>query len=115
MFSKIATRAALLVTGVVGIAGFTGAARANTLFTNLTGETVHFTTSCAGASGTDAWRVAPHSTGSLYCKAGESSMQVTIRTDRGPVDHVVRATVLDGHSYDLGFDDDGDVSIARRS
>lgn len=111
MFSKIATRFALLA---AGIAGLSGAAEANVMFTNLTGQTVHFSASCAGSSGSDAWAVDPHSDGAITCTNGATSMQVTIRTRHDDGDEVVRATVYDGRSYNLDYDRDGDVSIDRR-
>jgi hypothetical protein len=115
MFSKITTRVALLAAGIVGLAGLSGTARADVLFTNLTSQTLNFSISCAGSGGADAWRVNPHSTGALTCRNGADSAQVTIRTQHSNGTEVVRSTVFDGRSYDLGYDADGDVSIARRS
>jgi hypothetical protein len=49
MFNIITTRVALLAAGIVGLAGLSGTARADVLFTNLTSQTLHFSVSCAGS------------------------------------------------------------------
>ena len=115
MFSKFATRIALMAAGTIGIAGLSHAASASVLFNNLTSQDLRFTTACAKDTSTQEWVVDPHARGALYCRNGSDEMQVTIRTQRsnGTVE-VVRSTVFDGRAYDLGYDDDGDVSIARR-
>jgi hypothetical protein len=108
-----ATRIAAAAFGGLALVGLTTAARADMLFHNLTGQTLHFSISCDG-TGSDQWSIYPNDTGKLVCNNGSQAARVVIRTDHGPYDEVVRATVHDGGAYNLGYDRDGDVSIAPR-
>jgi hypothetical protein len=97
--------------GALALVAATTAARADVRFHNITGEALHFSITCTG-NGNDDWSIAPYSSGAISCTNGSPVAVVTIRTDRGPVDDVVRAVVHDGFSYRLGYDNTGDVSIA---
>jgi hypothetical protein len=93
-------------------AGVASTARADVAFRNVTGEPIHFGFSCDGY-GQDAWTVAPYRTLSIYCNNGSRVATVEIRTAHRHHDEVVRSTVWDGRTYELGFDGDGDVNIWR--
>ena len=106
--SRIVAAAAAL--GLVAFGG-ASAAKADVVFHNLTSQSIHFTMSCTG-NGSDLWTIAPHASGSIYCRNDSPAALVVIRTNHGGYDEVVRKTVVDGVSYDIGYDRDGDVSIA---
>ncbi len=101
-----------LIAGAVAV-GMTSAARADVLFHNTTGHTVFFSVTCDG-NGVDQWTLAPYGNRSLVCNNGAPEMRVFIKTAHGPDTVTVRATVWDGRTYNLGYDGDGDVSIASR-
>ena len=95
----------------LAVSGAATVAQADVLFHNVTDQTLHFSMTCNG-TGQDDYTIDPHSSGSLYCKNGSDAAVVTIRTDHGGYDEVVRAVVYDGSSYRLGYDGQGDVSLA---
>lgn len=101
------------IAAAAGAIAAPGAARADVLFHNTTGQTVYFGVSCNG-TGTDQWSVAPFATRSVVCENGSAAMRVYLLTDDTRGEVTVRATAWDGRSYNLGYDGDGDMSLALR-
>ena len=113
--NRITSRFFSVALGGFALIGVSSVAHADMLFHNITDETLYFGLSCNG-SGIDQWAIAAHDTRSIVCRNGSSVASVEIRTRERDGGHaVVHATVYNGVGYDLGFDDDGDVSIERRS
>lgn len=100
--------------GVLAFVGVATGAKADVRFHNVTDQTLHFSMTCNGRA-MDDWTITPYSSGSIDCTNGSSDAIVQIRTSHGRYDEVVRAVVHDGYSYRLGYDQDGDVSIAPAS
>jgi hypothetical protein len=103
----------VIAAAAAALVAFGGAsvARADVRFNNLTSQAIHFTMSCDGGNG-DGWTIDPHASGALYCNDGSPVALVTLRTNHGNYDEVVRKVVVDGASYVIGYDHSGDVSIA---
>lgn len=98
---------------MLGAVAAPGGARADVLFHNTTGESVYFGISCNG-TGTDDWSVAPFATRSVVCENGSAAMRVYLMTNDAGGEGTVRATAWDGRSYDLGYDDGGNIVILPR-
>lgn len=108
------TRIAAAAIGALVVVGVATGARADMRFQNLTDQSLHFSMTCNGTA-LDAWTITPHGSGAVDCTNGSSEAVVQILTSHGRYDEVVRAVVHDGYSYRLGYDRDGDVSIAPAS
>jgi hypothetical protein len=109
-FFNARTFAAAAVAGLVTLGG-ARAAKADVIFHNLTTQPIHFTMACTSGGG-DAWTIDPLASGAIYCKNDSPAAVVVIRTNHGGYDEVVRRVVVDGSSYNIGYDRAGDVSIA---
>jgi hypothetical protein len=103
-------RKALLGTATAAALGgsMIASAQAAMRFTNVADRPIIFTIRCADDSETDRWTVGEGRTLSLACNNGASEALVRLFTSDGAV---VSRAVVDGSSYDLGFDGDGDATI----
>lgn len=108
------TRVAVAAIGALVAAVAATGAKADMRFQNLTDQTLHFSMTCNGTA-LDPWTITPHGSGAIDCTNGSPEALVEILTKHGRYDEVVRAVVHDGYSYRLGYDRDGDVSIAPAS
>jgi len=82
-------------------------AHADVYFHNIADQPIVFSVSCNG-TGSNEFTVAGNGDQQIYCTNGSQAAQVEIRTDDGTVVHAI---VWNGRSYELGYDEDGDVNI----
>lgn len=111
LFARRTLAGAFVVAGL----GIAQTAHAEIRFTNITDAALKFQIQCEGGT-VDNWSIAPHTTGTLYCRNGAPAAHIRIVTGHpNGRDAVVTGQVFDGRSYSLGYDNAGDVSIEANS